>query len=66
MTNICSEATVRDASQRDCKVFVPQDGTGEIDPLRYEGAIASTQWLFAKIVTVDEVIDTWGGNGSRP
>jgi len=66
MTNICIEATVRDASQRDFKVFVPQDGTGEIDPLRYEGAIASMQWLFAKIVTVDEVIDTWGGNESRP
>jgi ureidoacrylate peracid hydrolase len=59
-TNICVESTVRDASQRDYKVFVVKDATGEIDQLRYDGAIAGMAWMFAKIIDVDDVLSVWG------
>ncbi len=59
-TNICVETTVRDASQRDYKVFVPKDATGELEQLRYDGALAGMAWVFAKVVETDDVIDVWG------
>jgi len=59
-TNICVETTVRDASQRDYKVFVPRDATGELEQLRYDGALAGMAWVFAKIVDSDDVINAWG------
>ena len=59
-TNICVETTVRDASQRDYKVFVPKDATGELEQLRYDGALAGMAWVFAKIVETDDVISVWG------
>ena len=59
-TNICVETTVRDASQRDYKVFVPKDATGELEQLRYDGALAGMAWVFAKIVETDDVIGVWG------
>ena len=59
-TNICVETTVRDASQRDYKVFVPKDATGELEQLRYDGALAGMAWVFAKIVNTDDVISVWG------
>ncbi len=59
-TNICVETTVRDASQRDYKVFVPKDATGELEQLRYDGALAGMAWVFAKIVDTDDVISVWG------
>ena len=63
-TNICVETTVRDASQRDYKVFVPKDATGELEQLRYDGALAGMAWVFAKIVDTDDVISVWG-QGNR-
>ena len=59
-TNICVETTVRDASQRDYKVFVPKDATGELEQLRYDGALAGMAWVFANIVDTDDVISVWG------
>ena len=59
-TNICVETTVRDASQRDYKVFVPKDATGELEQLRYDGALAGMAWVFAKIVDTDDVVSVWG------
>lgn len=59
-TNICVETTVRDASQRDYKVFVPRDATGKLEQLRYDGALAGMVWVFAKIVDTDDVISVWG------
>jgi ureidoacrylate peracid hydrolase len=58
--NICVETTVRDASQRDYKVFVPRDATGELEQLRYDGAMAGMAWVFAKVVDTDDVINVWG------
>ncbi len=63
-TNVCVETTVRDASQRDYKVFVPRDATGELEDLRFEGALAGMAWVFAKIVDSEDVIGVWG-RGNR-
>ena len=63
-TNICVESTVRDASQRDYKVFVVKDATGELEQLRFDGAIAGMAWMFAKIVAVKDVLSVWGA-GSK-
>ena len=59
-TNICVESTVRAASERDYKVFVVKDATGELEQLRYDGAIAGMAWMFAKIVGVEDVLSVWG------
>jgi ureidoacrylate peracid hydrolase len=59
-TSMCVESTVRDASQRDYKVFVVKDATGELEQLRYDGAMASMAWLFAKTVEVEDVLSVWG------
>ena len=59
-TNVCVESTVRDASQRDYKVFVVKDATGEIEQLRFDGAIAGMAWMFAKIVEKEDVLAIWG------
>ncbi len=59
-TNVCVETTVRDASQRDYKVFVVKDATGEIEQLRFDGAIAGMAWMFAKIVEKEDVLAIWG------
>ena len=59
-TNVCVESTVRDASERDYKVFVVKDATGEIEKLRYDGAIAGMAWMFAKIVDKSDVLAVWG------
>lgn len=59
-TNMCVETTIRDASQRDILPYMPKDATGEIDQLRYDGAVAAVEWLFGKVVTVDDVVEAWG------
>ena len=54
-TNICVETTARDASQRDYRVFVVKDATGELTRERHENALAILQYAFGWVVTVDEV-----------
>ena len=59
-TNICVESTVRDAAQKDYKTYVVKDSIAEIDEFRHEVAIKAMQHMFAKIVTVEEVVYSWG------
>ena len=54
-TNICVETTARDASQRDYRVFIVKDATGELTKERHENALAILQYAFGWVVTVDEV-----------
>jgi ureidoacrylate peracid hydrolase len=63
-TNACVESTVRDASQRDYEVFLAEDACGELERSRHEGAIAGMRFLFADIVTVDDVVSVW--RNARP
>lgn len=58
-TNCCVETTVRDASQRDYRTFVVQDAVAEYEDDRHAVALKSMGMLFAKRVTVDEVLRAW-------
>jgi nicotinamidase-related amidase len=54
-TNCCVEATVRDASQRDFNTYVVSDATGELERARHDAALKTMGFLFATVVTVDDV-----------
>ncbi len=59
-TNMCVETTARDASQRDYRVFVVSDATGELDAARHEMALATLGFGFGAVVTADDVVRAWG------
>jgi len=58
-TNVCVETTVRDASQRDYRVFVAGDAVAEYEQDRHDVALKSMGMLFAKIVDTDAVTRAW-------
>lgn len=58
-TNICVETTARDASQRDYRTFVVSDAVGEVEQDRHDVALKSLAYLFARVMTVNEVLDSW-------
>jgi len=58
-TSMCVESTVRDAAQRDFRTFVVRDATGEVVQDRYDGALKTMGFLFARVMTVNEVLDAW-------
>jgi ureidoacrylate peracid hydrolase len=64
-TNMCVETTVRDASQRDYKVFVVSDATGELEASRHEHALYTMGFGFGKVVTVEDVVDAWTREPAR-
>jgi nicotinamidase-related amidase len=53
------ESTVRDAFQRNFKVFVIGEAAGELDPRRHELALQTMHFLFADVVSLNEVIALW-------
>ena len=55
-TNCCVESTVRDASQRDYKVFVAADAVAELDEDRHHASLAAMRLLFADLVSVDDIL----------
>jgi len=57
-TNICVETTARDASQRDYRVFVVSDATGELTRERHENALAILDYGFGWVVSVRDVVAT--------
>lgn len=60
--NMCVETTVRDACQRDFRVFVAKDAIAEVDDDRMKVALMAMEYFFAKMLDVDEVIELWGKN----
>jgi len=63
-TNMCVETTARDASQRDYRVFVLRDATGELDAQRHELALSTLGFGFGWVVDSGEVVDAWSGSSS--
>jgi ureidoacrylate peracid hydrolase len=55
-TNMCVETTVRDASQRDYRVYVVRQATGEVDPARHESALTSLGFGFAYVVDLEPML----------
>jgi len=58
-TNMCVETSARDASQRDYRVFVVSDATGELAKDRHDMALATLGFGFGWVVERDEVIAAW-------
>ncbi len=58
-TNCCVESTVRDAFQRNYKVFAVGDAAGELERSRHELALQTMSFLFADVVTVDDMLALW-------
>lgn len=58
-TNMCVETTARDASQRDYRVFVVSDATGELDAARHDMALATLGFGFGAVVATDDVARAW-------
>ena len=56
-TNICVETTVRDAAQRDYRTFVVRDAVGEVDDFRGQTALKAMEYLFARVMNVNYVLD---------
>ena len=56
-TSCCVESTVRDASQRDYKVFVARDAVAEMDEARHDASLATMGLLFADLGSVDDILD---------
>ena len=59
-TNICVETTVRDAAQRDYRTFVVRDAVGEVDDFSGQTALKAMEYLFARVMNVNDVLDEWG------
>src|SRR5215208_3281471 len=55
-TNMCVETTARDASQRDYRVYVVREATGEYDPTRHEHALNAIAFGFGWVVSLDEML----------
>jgi ureidoacrylate peracid hydrolase len=58
-TNMCVETTARDASQRDYRVFVVSDATGELDRARHDHALFTLAFGFGWVVPSGDVIEAW-------
>jgi ureidoacrylate peracid hydrolase len=54
-TNMCVESTVRDAGQRDYRVYVVRDAVGELDSERHAHALRAMAFGFAYVVDREEV-----------
>lgn len=54
-TNVCVETTVREAMQRDYRVWVVADATAEYEDDRYAVALKGMAWMFASVVDADTV-----------
>lgn len=62
-TNICVESTVRDAGQRDYRVFVVADATGELTRQRHENALAIIDYGFGQVITVADAVHALASSG---
>ncbi len=49
-TSMCVETTVRDAAQRDIRVFVPREAVADFDPARHEASLSAIAFGFGRVV----------------
>lgn len=54
-TEICVEATIRDAYARDYRIVVPTDAVAAFDAERHTGALKILGWGYATLVTTAEL-----------
>ncbi len=58
-TNICVETTARDSAQRDFGTYVVSDAVAEVDDFRHAISLKAMEHMFAKLVKVSDVTETW-------
>jgi nicotinamidase-related amidase len=58
-THFCVECTARDAHMRDYRVWIPSDGTDEVNPVWKNTALTAFAYGFGWVNTVDEVVSAW-------
>lgn len=63
-TNICVETTARDAGQRDYRTFVVADATAEMEVDRHEGALKALALMFARVLSIEDVLKAWSVPGA--
>ena len=56
-TEICIEATIRDAYFRDFKILVPKDSVAAMDIDRHKGTLATIKYGFGSVTTSAELIN---------
>ena len=57
-TNVCVESTVRDAMQRDYRVWVVSDAVAEFEADRHTVALKAMAWMFASLVDLESALAT--------
>lgn len=57
VTNMCVETTVRDAVQRDFRVFLVADACGAVDAAMHAATIATVNYGFGTVVSTEEALD---------
>lgn len=60
-TNVCVETTVRDAMQRDFRVWVVDGATAEFEATRQAHALESMAWMFASVVDLQHALGKIAG-----
>lgn len=67
-TSICVESTVRDASARDFRVFVPKDAVAEYEWSMHVASLRVMEYCFAYVISTEEVVEAWRAarNGQEP
>jgi nicotinamidase-related amidase len=55
-TSMCVESTVRDASQRDLRVFVPTECVADLDPQVHAASLDRMAYGFARVASADELL----------
>lgn len=66
-TNVCVEGTARDAAQRDFRVTVVEDATGEIERARHHSSLATVRHALGRVSTIAEVTAGWQAvRGGQP
>lgn len=65
-TNMCVEGTVRDLSQRDYRVYVVREATGELDTKRHEAALFTIGFGFGWVVALDTALEAMGSMRKSP
>lgn len=64
-TECCVESTIRDAFQRDIRIFIPSDATAAADERRHEEALRVIEYAFGTITTVAELEKALAGPPRR-
>jgi nicotinamidase-related amidase len=58
-TNVCVDATAREAFDSDYYVVIPADACGSWDRSLHDASLRTAAHRYATITTIDEVVDAW-------